>query len=133
MLQLTDIGELGTAFSEQLELYKVATNESFDNQLVIEQIKRGKAFVFSENGDLEIGWVILVPSVHYLTKKKYLEAWLAYSRRGNVIVDYTSEIEHLALEIEAEYVEFSTEFLALARLSEQVGFKPAFYTYRKEL
>lgn len=133
MLQLIDIEDVEFEFDEQLELYKEATNESIENQYVIQAIHKKVAFLFSPDGDLSKGWIVLCPSFHPLTRRKYVKAWLAYCKQGNAIVSFVDEVEHLAREIEAEYVEFSTEFKALTRLYERVGYKPAIYTYRKEL
>lgn len=133
MLQVMDVEDCESEFDEQLDLYKQSTKETFENQYVIRRIHDELAFLFSPDGDLSNGWVVLCPEIHSLNKTKYVKAWLVYCKQGNAIASFVGEIEHLAREIEAEYVEFSTEFKALTRLYERVGYKPAIYTYRKEL
>ncbi len=133
MLKVIDVQEVEFEFDEQLDKYKHATGEDFDNWKVVSRLYKGRAFLFADDGDISNGWVVLCPEIHQLTDVKYVKVWLAYSEKDDTTAMFSGEVEDLAREIGAEYVEFNTEFEALARLSERFGYKPAFYTYRKEL
>lgn len=133
MLEFIDVNKHEFEIDDQLDLYKELTGEIFENIIIINMLNNGQAFIFSPESDLEKGWVVLKPSIHPLTRIPYVLIWLAYSTKGNTTLTYHSQIEKLARDIGAKYVEFNTEFDRVAALAPMAGFTKKYVTYQKEL
>lgn len=78
-------------------------------------------------------FVLLAQSVSVYTGDAFLIVVAAYSKTGNAIDTYTSDIEAIARESGCKWIEFVSSRPGWGRHAKRHGFKPRHTLYRREL
>lgn len=90
-----------------------------------------QAFLFL--GPAHDEFVVLLPRFDHLRSCRYVVMWLAFSERGNASAIYRDDIDQLARDIGASYIEFTTARAGFERIAPAAGYRKTSTTYAREV
>lgn len=132
MLYSPIITDIPDAITDGLRDVKHKTDAEWSVEDICQSVLSGKSFLFIDSSD-STSFVVLTEWQCPYTKEHILEVQAAYSKTGDAMAKYSSDIDAIGREAGCSRIEFSSPREGFKRLAGEYGYEPVFVTYRKKL
>lgn len=132
MLYSVDVREVWDVIVDGLREVKQKTDAEWRPEDVYHSILKGESFLFMDSSDPE-SFVVLSEYKHQYLSERVLVCDIAWNKTGDAIDRYQSELEELAIQSGAKYLEFSSPRLGFKKVADKHGYEVVCTIYRKPL
>lgn len=132
MMFAVDVTDVWNFVAPRLQEVADKTNAEWTIEDIYEALLLEKAFLFMHSSDNE-SFVVLSELKHPYLKQSVLMVDVAYSKTGCAIDRHQSDLEQLAKDAGAAYLEFSSPRAGFKRVAAKHGYETVCTTYRKKL
>lgn len=132
MLLSVDIRYVWESIADGVREVAQKTDAEWRPEDIYHSVLSGKSFLFMDSSDQQ-SFVVLSEYQHPYLANRVLVVDIAYNKTGDAIDRYQSQIEEIAMEAGARYVEFSSPRAGFKRVADKHGYDVVCTTYRKTL
>lgn len=132
MLYSPDIRDVWDVIVDGLREVKEKTDAEWRPEDIYHSVLSGKSFLFMDSSDAE-SFVVLSEYKHSYLGERVLVCDIAWNKTGDAIDRYQPQLEEIALEAGAKYLEFSSPRIGFKKVAEKHGYDTVCTIYRKPL
>ena len=132
MLYSPDIRDVWDAIVDGLREVKEKTDAEWRPEDIYHSVLSGKSFLFMDSSD-PASFVVLSEYTHTYLSSRVLVCDIAWNKTGDAIDRYQGELEEIAREAGAKYLEFSSPRIGFKKVAERHGYETVCTIYRKSI
>jgi hypothetical protein len=132
VIYAADIRDVWDIIVDGLREVAQKTDAEWRPEDIYHSVLSGKSFLFMDSSDPQ-SFVVLSEYAHPYLSSRVLVVDIAYNKTGDAIDRYQAEMEEIAKEAGAKYLEFSSPRAGFKRVADRHGYEAVCTTYRKTL